>query len=350
MPSKNYLINMKRIQVNYHVTAIITFLEILGNVTYVILLGLIIGKVSLATVIHVMTVHMVVLPYTFLMNTSHNKNRIVEKGWKNVFRNLTGRSKNIVGCSDTNSKNSNSFKDKKYMELIEKPGFLNCKKILHEQKENEDNQANENKVFTITTVADIHPNNASDHFCTLNTPFYEGPSTSTGLSGHNKDNYTSVTLDVNELSKHDEGYNMVEKLIFDMINTVEDEEEYIKYFKQLVELEYGSKNEEESVMLKNRSLFTQPDTSCQINFKGKRKQSNSIETLSDESPHRISAYDDQGLVSTDNCRLNLKGELRDRVLMRKELLNKFRFCYEKDERYYYLVEDLVNMEESFVQD
>ena len=39
--------------------------------------------------------YMVILPYAFLMNTSHNKNRIVEHGWKNVLNNILGRAQNI---------------------------------------------------------------------------------------------------------------------------------------------------------------------------------------------------------------------------------------------------------------
>ena len=36
-----------------------------------------------------------VLPYSFLMNTSHNKNRIVEHGWKNVLNDILGRPQNL---------------------------------------------------------------------------------------------------------------------------------------------------------------------------------------------------------------------------------------------------------------
>ena len=46
---------------------------------------------------------MLLLPYAFLMNTSHNKNRIVEYGWKNVFGNLIMKLNNSVSQDDYNN-------------------------------------------------------------------------------------------------------------------------------------------------------------------------------------------------------------------------------------------------------
>ena len=66
-----------------------TILELLGNVTLVILI--VIFKAStLPTVIHSIICYSILLPHAFIMNTSHNKNRVIEYGWKNVLRNLVG--------------------------------------------------------------------------------------------------------------------------------------------------------------------------------------------------------------------------------------------------------------------
>ena len=50
---------------------------------------------------------MILLPYAFLMNTSHNKNRIVEYGWINVFKNLITKVTNSVS-HNTSSDNENT--------------------------------------------------------------------------------------------------------------------------------------------------------------------------------------------------------------------------------------------------
>ena len=39
-----------------------------------------------------MTSYLILLPCAFLMNTSHNKRRVIEHGWKNVLRNTFGLS------------------------------------------------------------------------------------------------------------------------------------------------------------------------------------------------------------------------------------------------------------------
>ena len=41
-------------------------------------------------------VFMIVSPYSFLMNTSHNKNRIIEHGWINVMKNMTTNNSIVV--------------------------------------------------------------------------------------------------------------------------------------------------------------------------------------------------------------------------------------------------------------
>ena len=42
--------------------------------------------------ISIMITYLILLPCAFLMNTSHNKRRVIEHGWKNVLRNTFGLS------------------------------------------------------------------------------------------------------------------------------------------------------------------------------------------------------------------------------------------------------------------
>ena len=83
---------MRKVLVNAQVTAMISTLESLCFVIHVAGVA-IIGEKTTTTIFLIMVFYMVLflllLPYSFLMNTSHNKNRIVEHGWKNVIRNLT---------------------------------------------------------------------------------------------------------------------------------------------------------------------------------------------------------------------------------------------------------------------
>ena len=79
-------------KVNAQVTAVTTSFEALGNVVIVIIRicsGL--GAVRRVWSSHLwlgLILYFVLLPFLFLMNTKHNKNRVIEEGWQNVFKNV----------------------------------------------------------------------------------------------------------------------------------------------------------------------------------------------------------------------------------------------------------------------
>ena len=83
---------MRKVLVNAQVTAMISSIESLFVIVHIAGVA-IAGKKTAVTILMVMLLYMVlfliILPYSFLMNTSHNKNRIIEHGWKNVIQNLT---------------------------------------------------------------------------------------------------------------------------------------------------------------------------------------------------------------------------------------------------------------------
>ena len=83
---------MRKVLVNAQVTAMISSIESLFVIVHIAGVA-IAGKKTAVTILMVMLLYMVlfliILPYSFLMNTSHNKNRIIEHGWKNIIRNLT---------------------------------------------------------------------------------------------------------------------------------------------------------------------------------------------------------------------------------------------------------------------
>ena len=65
----------------------ISILEILGCFTQLVLL--VVFKAStLPTLINGIFLWSIVLPYAFLMNTSDNKQRIIQTGWVNIFKNV----------------------------------------------------------------------------------------------------------------------------------------------------------------------------------------------------------------------------------------------------------------------
>ena len=91
------MVNMKRYKVNSQVTALICILEMVGAITFSIHRSF--TGPTIDTLLHGQFTYFILMPYAFLMNTSHNKNRIVEHGWKNVLRNMIGIKTRPSSCN-----------------------------------------------------------------------------------------------------------------------------------------------------------------------------------------------------------------------------------------------------------
>ena len=92
-------INSKNVRVNAQVRAMLSLLEVSATVAGGIFVLYKKGR-SLLTLILGIIVYDILLPHAFLMNTSENKSRIVEFGWKNVLKNILGISNNSVENTD----------------------------------------------------------------------------------------------------------------------------------------------------------------------------------------------------------------------------------------------------------
>ena len=81
--------------VNAQVTAVTTMMEFSGNCISFVIFIVLGGHGKFTSSVSIMFLNFVVLSYAFMMNTKYNKNRIIEYGWLNVF-------KNIFGCNRQN--------------------------------------------------------------------------------------------------------------------------------------------------------------------------------------------------------------------------------------------------------
>ena len=86
LPDMIQMRNMRKVKINAQVTFAIYILETVGQLS-VCVLWLIIGQEEVGTTLAVV-LYYVVIPYTFLMNTSHNKSLIIDEGWMNTIQNV----------------------------------------------------------------------------------------------------------------------------------------------------------------------------------------------------------------------------------------------------------------------
>ena len=92
LSNESQIRNAKNVRVNAQVTAVVTILEVVGALPIVIT-HLLITRLGFRWFDNVrislfMMLHFVILSYAFLMNTTSNKNRIIEDGWMNVLKNM----------------------------------------------------------------------------------------------------------------------------------------------------------------------------------------------------------------------------------------------------------------------
>jgi hypothetical protein len=97
--------NIRKVEVNARVAFVVCVLELLANVCIVVSYSFIYGRTTFGTLTMSMIWYYLLLPYTHLMNTSHNKHLIVDHGWINATRNVIGVQKrhshmqNMKTCS-----------------------------------------------------------------------------------------------------------------------------------------------------------------------------------------------------------------------------------------------------------
>ena len=99
---------MKKLKVNAQVTAMISVFEIFVNITAFVL-TMISNGVTLYTLSMNIGAYNIILPYVFIMNTSHNKYRIVEFGWKNVLFNIIGVNNRVTPNGEPNQAADNEI-------------------------------------------------------------------------------------------------------------------------------------------------------------------------------------------------------------------------------------------------
>ena len=340
-------LNAKKLIVSSQVTAMVTIIELSYNIIYVLWVAIIMQKTSFGTVIQAMVLHFVILPYSFLMNTSYNRNRIVDLGWKNIL-------KNIFGCPTNSVANSNN-------DLI--TSNTNKKNGRKKDSEKNDNSCDTNSVFVISKsveqVNDTGLKVSNNNGLLLDSYNTEPASTSYGINSQGKQStlrtIQELSLDSeDDLCEDKERHVFVEHILCNMISSMEDECLYIQYFKVLLNIEKYFKNGKctSEYNILNLSNHTLSIDNSHKGKKGKTKADRTGVILSIGNDYLINSGGKPDQVNNDFNTPCYKGDKRKRVKMRGELLNKIVASYNSvnNDEYNVLFEQMIDLEESFVHE
>ena len=360
--------NLKRMKVNAQITALTSFLEFVGTFTYIIHMK-IATSTNFATLIHFQAIYMILVPHAFLKNTSDNKNRIIDQGWNNVFKNIIGRPTNSVEPINNNSSHN---------KINETP------LVLSRQRKKSNNQNNE--VFTISKFRSSGPSNKiSIDTLRLHIPFHDAPSCSKTREPKNKDhsevgtpnapnntrddfimNHSLCkkfcnkddsleeddfhTLDVNTLAQQNKKHAIAQKLISGMVECILQEEMYIGYFQKLVVFEHCCREGKilSEIDLQREFSYNGHDCSQKVITKNQKCKVNQSFPKS-TNPQSNDEYQSNTKQDTINNSIQdksrLEGELINRSLLRREILGKLRHYRLRDELYDTLIDEIIDLEE-----
>ena len=282
--------DMRKVTVNAQVTAIISISEVVGCF-FILVITTITGTKTVAMFLFRL-LEFVVLPYAFLMNTRENKFRIVEEGWSNVCRNTLNSYHFALPCN----------KPTAVVSLSHHKASEPDSEIYIISKQNLPKSCNKFE----ETSSNINTMN-----CNLNVPFEDKPSTSTNFSFDDNSEPNSTangTSTKNLLHPKTKMSNMRSNILSELLHSINDEPTYMGIFSRFVSLE-------------------------DCNYKE--------DTLEWESNE---------IVVQQIEKLSAKDNRKNRINMRRKSIRKLQHSQQDETTYQTNYNEMVDMEEHFLDD
>ena len=330
-------LNLRRLKINAQIKAMISIVESAFNFGRILILYFM-TRSSNGILAQVITLYMVILPYAFLMNTSHNKDRIIADGWRNVFRNLLGRYNhtNVTNVLPLNQ-DCNTHQKMKAVSKNEEDGKNNPIFLTI------DEPINNVKNVAPSTITELEQPSTSKHA----KQFEKGPLDYLQLNAERlQDSYTTYSsetyMDIKEKLKQQ---------ITELRLQIFDEEDYLESFKCLVS--YYNDYQVGNVDLAPNSEDSPSRHTIYVSSrltKNIRKRNMSSKTLNEDLNEKDKKVDSLQVADHyQNLIPRLKDTLRERVAMRKGV---FESIYDptrmEETSWESLIERLMDLEESLV--
>jgi hypothetical protein len=273
---------------------------------------------------------MIILPCTFLLNTSNVKDKVAEHGWVYVFKNVPSK-----------SKETKFLKGRQDM----KQTHIKLSKLPYDNDKHE--------IFATYSSSNIKVRNKKVGI-SQKFSFESEPCSSKGNYDTKKRHHTDITrLDVNLLPQQEQQKQTIsQRGIRNMIEHIHDEEKYIEFFKQFVVNTGNQRDENDCIELQfNCELlpnYISDDTSKDKRIKRKGKRSNqTVEMKKKTRTPKLVQYHEE--ISKLHNRIIFKGQKNVRILIRKKILTQLSACEEHEGVYNSLKEELISTEERFIQ-
>ena len=340
--------NIRRVKVNAQVAFAIYVVEVLGGFS-MIFLWLFFRKSVFAKIASTL-LYYVLLPYIYLMNTANNKIRITDDGWTSTVRNALGISTNTVTELEpfrTQEETSNMLTSRS------RPNA--SKKYVSTMKRNKigigqiDRDKQKLGIYTIsyntkeTQTCEFHTENP---ITALNVKACSSSALSKPPQKQNRERCLQMSVphrddsdDDSPIPQKSRYFQLAEYILSKMMTTINEEDAYIHYLKQLLFLE-------NKAMLGDFEILEFNDTLARKHRKVKTtKQTPKLTDNHDQLKHSKNKM-------PQLVELNVKflGRQLDRVDLRKSLFENFHDHCKDDKTYKIFFNKLFDFEESLIMD
>ena len=364
--------NIKLVALNARVTWVVWILEFVACFTIIIAWVFVVGTTSFATLTNSMIWLYVLIPYTFLMNTSYNKERIIDEGWKTVIMNSLF---DLKGCfsrnetiptspnlrrqpTDPGSNVSRNRIQQTKKEFIFTKTTPNTTPPPTQQNDSSTKSSLENNISIIATHEfDLPSSKTASHLHIEDLELK--PSNSKGNSD-NSQRHTINCIDQNSSFDSDEEIGdrlrkkkiyrirIGEKLLSRMDENINNEDAYIHYFRQLVDFEDLLKSGQTFKDSKFRiKPFSSPKVmrKCQVKRSSKDIHNESrVQKVQTKSKNKNQTQENHSPLN-----INYSVDYVIRAQLRRGMLKHFQIFCDQQNSYDDFISSIIELEERLIK-
>ena len=332
--------NIRKVAVNARIAAVLCLLEFLANFSVVFIWIIIVGSSSAGGLTNSITWYYVILPFTHLMNTSYNKDRVVDDGWKSVILNAVKSIWRCLTCSIYFDKNNGWMSDEEQKDSEESKSDDNI--IKHNQRKPRGSNFKEPDVSIISL--ENESNETDQRACTSNGKYCAYGESVNKNTIRSQSSTDSESNDYNATKS--QRLKKGEALLSGMWHNLGDEEAYTHYFKQLLELEYPT----------NKPTVDHYNNFSVIPFHHASLNPKSLHTKHSEINQKIQRTYRKYAKSLKNSRFNENPlnvdfiiEFEERMTRRQNRLEGFLINCDDENSYEHFINLFISFEEGLVQ-
>ena len=357
LPLDTQMRNIRKVQVNAQVTFAIYILETVALAS-VVILWFAIRKNELSVTLAFVSFY-VVLPYTFLMNTSHNKNLITEHGFLNTLRNAIQIPCNLQKRNVEEGDSLANWKDEKQKNNKLDDNAAPSKSHVKEMNVSFGDRLN----YSSIQSPDIYIISRSDkdtkwEHCNDDDGFHSQhdpcPSHSSVEVTNQEEEEQQVphqilfaTRKENLPQRTSKYLCLAEKILENMLENVMNEDAYSYYLRELIRLEKA--NDEGSEALDQFEIIGINDLIAPRQGKMKRSKTKlkteDVDGYIGKKICNISQYEEY---QRNTSRTNFLGRFLDRLDLRKDMLRRYGAHCKDKESYRQLFDSILDLEEGLV--